>query len=81
MVRAVAMAPPVAPPLARGVDNTMVRLLGDWKKPKPAPHSAVRQTMPALDTSAGMAASRNSPRAITARPAELRIALGILSAR
>ena len=37
---------PLAPPLrSRGAEVMMTRLLGDWNRPNPAPHSAMRQMM------------------------------------
>ena len=43
--RAVASIPPAAPERCRGAELTIVRLLGDWNRPKPMPHTAIRQTM------------------------------------
>ena len=44
--RAALSMPPAAPLRARGAAAMMVRLFGAWKKPKPSPHSAMRQTRP-----------------------------------
>src|SRR5580692_1105889 len=44
--RAVASIPPAAPLRPSGADDSIVRLFGDWKKPKPSPHMPMRQAMP-----------------------------------
>src|SRR5206468_6506650 len=54
--RAVASMPPAAPDRGLGAALTIVRLLGDWKKPKPRPHTAIRQ---AIEKSLGCAPSRD----------------------
>ena len=60
---------PLAPPLrCKGADKIMMWLLGDWNKPKPAPHKAMRQTMSALLASIGKSASDAKPSAITPKP-------------
>lgn len=66
--RAVAMIP-LAPPLRSGgaLDISAFRF-GDWKKPKPAPHSIIRQPMSMTPGAAGNAASDTMPALSNARP-------------
>ncbi len=60
---------PLAPPLrSRGAEPRMARLLGDWNRPKPAPHSVMRQAMSPTAGCAGSSASAASPAAKAARP-------------
>src|SRR6185312_10621518 len=61
--RAVASAPPAAPLRCMGAAVTMARLLGDWKKPKPRPQTAIRQAMSRLDAPGRTADSRPRPAA------------------
>ncbi len=58
--RAVASMPPAAPLRSIGAEDSMVRLFGDWKKPKPRPQTAIRQAIAADDASAGSSASRTT---------------------
>ena len=60
--------PPATPLRARGAEFMMARLLGAWKKPKPAPHSAMRHTNPAGVLLAGRNASNMSPAATASSP-------------
>ena len=60
---------PLAPPLrSGGAEVMMARILGDWKKPKPAPHSIMRQTMLYTDGWPGIKATETMPRHSKARP-------------
>ena len=54
----VALALPLRP---GGALDMMARMLGDWKKPKPAPHTPMRQTMSATLGDAGSIASSAIP--------------------
>ena len=57
----------------------MVRLFGDWKKPKPSPQTAIKPAI-ANVVCEGMRPSETSPRARTPSPAPLRIGAEYLSA-
>src|SRR6185312_477487 len=60
---------PLAPPLrSRGADPSIARLLGVWNRPKPKPHSAMRQAISALPGCTGSSDSDNNPAAKTVRP-------------
>ncbi|CPM39003.1 Uncharacterised protein [Bordetella pertussis] len=60
---------PLAPPLrSGGASASMARMLGAWKKPKPAPHSAMRQPRSKASGAAGNATSDSRPAASTAMP-------------
>ena len=60
---------PLAPPARDGgAEVMMARRLGDWKKPKPAPHSAMRHEMSHAEGAAGSTASDAMPRASSASP-------------
>lgn len=66
--RAVPSMPLAAPLRCRGAEVTMVWLLGDWNKPNPMPHSAMRQAMSRSPGCAGSAASSASPQASRPSP-------------
>ena len=79
--RAVASIPPAAPLRSSGAAESIERLFGAWKKPKPNPQSAIRQTRSIDDASTGRSARSPSPRQRTPRPAALKIAGEMLSAK
>ena len=72
--------PPAAPLRSMGVDDSRVRLLGAWKKPKPRPQRAILQPMPKLEASVGRIDIKPSPAASPARPTPARMAAGNRSA-
>ena len=51
-----------------GADIMMARRLGDWKKPNPAPHSAMRQQRSQTEGEAGISAIEARPSASSANP-------------
>ena len=60
---------PLAPPLrSRGAADNMVRLFGDWKIPKPAPHSAMRHAICMGSGCAPSVASNSRPAVIVTSP-------------
>ena len=66
--RAVASIPPAAPERSRGAELKIVRLLGDWNKPKPIPHSAIRQAMSSVSGELPRRDSANKPAAKITSP-------------
>jgi hypothetical protein len=67
-MRAIASMPPAAPARLSGPAVISVALLGVWKKPKPTPHKAMRQTMSTTDGAAGIVARQARPAASAASP-------------
>ncbi len=78
--RAVASMPPAAPARSRGALESITRLLGDWKKPKPRPHKAIRQMICRLGASTGKSTSDSRPTAKIISPIPPRIAADTRSA-
>ena len=66
--RAIPNVPPAAPARSFGASDSMARLLGDWKKPNPAPQTAIRQTTSKCVESAFRKLSAIRPQAKTLRP-------------
>jgi hypothetical protein len=74
--RRVVACAPLAPPLrSRGVAPIIARLLGDWKKPKPMPHNAVRHAISRL-MAVGEQARPIRPVVSMIRPAPARMLAG-----
>ena len=60
---------PLAPPVRTGGAEVMMALLfGVLKKPKPMPHTVIRQTMSQVAGSSGSSAIAARPPAITTMP-------------
>ncbi|KAG0738707.1 hypothetical protein G6F24_017544 [Rhizopus arrhizus] len=72
--RVVACKPPAAPLRERGAADSMARLFGVWKKPKPTPATNMPATMGQLDTEDGSSASHSMPATMVAAPTPLRVA-------
>ncbi|MCY1200855.1 hypothetical protein D9M72_123050 [compost metagenome] len=72
--RVVACRPPAAPLRERGAADSMARLFGVWKNPKPTPATNIPAMTGQLDTVAGSTASHSMPATIVAAPAPLRVA-------
>ena len=66
--RAVASMPLAEPLRSGGAEAISMLLLGDWKRPKPAPQSTSRQTMSPFDGCSGSQASSTSPTAMAVSP-------------
>src|SRR4029079_4846688 len=79
--RAVASIPPAAPERALGAALTIVRLLGDWNRPKPSPHTAIRHAIAILWGDVPSRDRKNSPAAKIARPNPPSSPAGMRSAR
>src|SRR5690349_812109 len=60
--------PPAAPERGLGAALTIVRLLGDWKRPKPRPQTAIRHAMSKSLGDAPRRDRKNSPAAKMASP-------------
>ena len=59
-----------------GREDMIAFRFGDWKKPNPAPHTIIRQTMAMLSGCAGKVAISTSPTHSTVRPTPPRMAGG-----
>ena len=78
--RAVASMPPAAPARSRGAEVSIIRLLGDWKKPKPRPQSTIRQPTSSGPAVIGITASETRPRLNRPSPTAQSTAVDIRSA-
>ena len=59
---------------ARGAADSMARLFGVWKNPKPRPATNMPARMGALDTCVGSSASHSMPTTMVAAPMPLMVA-------
>src|SRR6185437_448110 len=79
--RAVASIPPAAPLRKSGAEDSIERLFGAWKNPKPRPHRAIRHAISAEVGFSGRLARRPKPAQRTISPAAANTAADTLSAK